>query len=266
MNTNSNTYTVIYATVLVVVVAAVLAFVSTSLKDRQQRNVNLETEKSILLSVNLAQKADEAENYAAYIENEYKKYITDSYVLNSKGEKISGDAFSITLKSQYDIMKQPNPDLSKLTLPVFVCTLDNGKKIEIFATYGPGLWGPIWGYISVENDYDTVYGATFGHKSETPGLGAEIASNWFSAQFRGKKLYDGNTFTSIQIMKGGAQPGNVHQVDAISGGTITSRSLQKNILGWFDYYLPYIEKQKAALAAAQSSAEEAQSEENKEDK
>lgn len=244
MNTNSNTYTVIYATILVVLVAAVLAYVSTSLKGRQQRNVDLETEKSILMSVNLAQDADNAKDKAAYIEKEYKKYITDSYLVNAKGEKVKGDAFSVTLKSQYDIMRMPEPDLDRLTLPVFVCTLDNGKKVQIFANYGPGLWGPIWGYISVEDDFSTIYGATFGHKGETPGLGAEIATTSFSDQFKGKSIFDGSTFSSILIMKGGAKKGSTNQVDAISGGTITSRSLQENIRKWFGYYLPYIEKQK----------------------
>lgn len=244
MNTNNNIYTVIYATVLVIVVAAVLSYVSTSLKSRQLRNIDIETELTILKSVNLATNADKAKDKAAYIESEYKKHITDSYVVNSQGEKIKGDAFSISLKSQYDIMRQPNPNLSELTLPIFVCTLDNGKRVEIFATYGPGLWGPIWGYISVEEDFNTIFGATFGNKSETPGLGAEIAEPWFGNQFRDKQLFDGNTFESIKVVKGGAAKDNPHQVDAISGGTITSRSLQKAIFGWFEYYLPYIEKQR----------------------
>lgn len=254
MNTNSNTYTVIYATVLVVFVAAILAFVSTTLKDKQQRNVDLETKQSILSTVSLTPKADEVKDKATYIESQYSKYITDSYIVNEAGDKVPGDAFNVSLKEQYDKMRLSSG--KGLELPVFVCTLDNGERVEIFPNYGAGLWGPIWGYISLNSDYNTVYGAYFSHKSETPGLGAEIASPWFQKQFKGKEIFEGSNFCSITVKKGGATPGNKHEVDAISGGTITSRSLDKTIRSWFDYYLPYIEKQKAAIAAAAAAAEE----------
>ena len=142
MNTNSNTYTIIYSTVMVVIVAAVLAYVSVSLSGKQQANVNTETRQSILSSVNLGQGADEASDKNAYVEQEFNKYITDSYLVDAQGNKVDGDAFSLALtaglKSQYDIMKQANPDVSKLTLPVFVCTLDDGSKVEIFPIYGAG--------------------------------------------------------------------------------------------------------------------------------
>ncbi len=246
MNTNSNTYTVIYATVLVVLVAAVLAYVSTSLKDTQQRNIDIETKQSILLSVNLAQGVDKADDKATYIEKEYDKYITDSYIVNAQGDKIEGDAFKVVLKEQFDIMRQANPDVSLLKLPVFVCTMDDGRRIDILSIYGAGLWGPIWGYVSVEQDYKTVYGATFAHKGETPGLGAEISTPHFSSQYKGKELFDGNTFTPIAVVKGGAQKGSLHEVDAISGGTITSHALQNTMTSWLEYYLPYFEKQKEA--------------------
>jgi Na+-transporting NADH:ubiquinone oxidoreductase subunit C len=244
MNTNSNTYTVIYATVLVVIVAAVLAFVSVSLKDRQQKNIDIETKQSILKSVNLLGDTDKEADLMKYVEERYDKYITDSYVVNSKGEKIEGDAFRISLKSQYDILKQEKPNYDKLTLPVYVCTLDNGDVINIFSVYGAGLWGPIWGYVSLKNDFNTLYGATFGHKGETPGLGAEIATDHFSNQFIDKTIFENGTFSSVAVVKGGAQKGNTHQVDAISGGTITSKSLENTIKMWLNQYLPYIQQQK----------------------
>lgn len=224
MNTNSNTYTIIYSTVMVVIVAAVLAYVSVSLSGKQQANVNTETRQSILSSVNLGQGADEASDKNAYVEQEFNKYITDSYLVDAQGNKVEGDAFSLALtaglKSQYDIMKQANPDVSKLTLPVFVCTLDDGSKVEIFPIYGAGLWGPIWGYVSLKNDYNTIYGATFLHKGETPGLGAEIATPMFSDQFIGKSIFDGSSLVSVTVVKGGAPEGSAHEIDAISGGTI----------------------------------------------
>ena len=142
-------------------------------------------------------------------------------------------------------MKQANPDVSKLTLPVFVCTLDDGSKVEIFPIYGAGLWGPIWGYVSLKDDYNTIYGATFLHKGETPGLGAEIATPNFSNQFIGKSIFDGGSLVSVTVVKGGAPEGSAHEIDAISGGTITSRALENAIRQWLEYYEPYLEKQKA---------------------
>lgn len=254
MNTNSNTYTIIYSTVLVILVAAVLSYVSISLKDKQQANVDTETKESILHSVNLAGKADEAKDKGSYIATEYNKYITESYLVNANGDKVKGDAFSLSLKSQYDIMKQGNPDVSLLTLPVFVCTTDKGERVEIFPMYGAGLWGPIWGYISLKDDYSTIYGATFLHKGETPGLGAEIATDHFRKQFEGKSIYEGDVFTSIAVVKGGAH-GDIHGVDAISGGTITSHSLERTMKQWFGYYRPYMEKQIAAQKAKAAEEE-----------
>ena len=113
MNTNSNTYTIIYSTIMVVIVAAVLAYVSVSLSGKQQANVNTETRQSILSSVNLGQGADEASDKNAYVEQEFNKYITDSYLVDAQGNKVEGDAFSLALtaglKSQYDSLSSSAP-------------------------------------------------------------------------------------------------------------------------------------------------------------
>lgn len=270
MDTNKNSYTIIYATILVVLVAAVLAFVSSSLKDKQQKNIDMEKQMSLLSSVGLAADANNVPDKMTYIAQEYAKYITKSFIVNYKGEIVDGDAFKVDLKSQYDVMRQiaiASDDKKEalkgeLKLPVFVCTLDNGKTVYIFSCYGAGLWGPIWGYIGTEDNFDTIYGAVFSHKSETPGLGAEIATPRFSEQFKGKQLFDNNTFTSVAIVKGGATPGNTHQVDAISGGTITSKALDETIKQWLGYYLPYIKKQQEERARTLAPATEPVTEEN----
>lgn len=264
MKTNSNIYTIIYSIILVIVVAGILAFVSSTLKPKQQENADLAKMKTILLAANLGEDLSNVSDKTAYIKNLYGQHVTDSYVLNAKGEKIEGDAFTIDLKSQYDIMKQitdakdenkAESYKNKLTLPVFVCTLDNGTVVNIFPCYGAGLWGAIWGYLSVESDFETIYGAIFDHKSETPGLGAEIASPWFYHQFRGKKLTKEGVFSSVRIVKGGGQANNPNGVDAVSGGTITSRSLQNTIESWLEDYQPFFNIQKELLmkvAAADS--------------
>lgn len=248
INTNSNLYTIIYATLLIVVVAAILAFTATSLKGRQQKNEDIETMSQILSAVNINITPGKGEDKSQYISDLYNKYITDSYLVDYKGEKVKGDAFRIDLKEQYDIIRllksENDPAIEKLRLPIFVCTMDDGERVEIFAVYGAGLWGAIWGYIALEDDFSTISGATFAHAGETPGLGAEIATPKFSSQFKGKQIYNNQIFTSIIIKKGGATPGSLNEVDAITGGTITSSSLDKSISTWLKMYLPYIEKVK----------------------
>ena len=261
MNTNKNSYTIIYAAVLVIVVAAVLAFVSQSLKDKQQLNIDGEKQLSILSSVGLAQESGSAPNKLAYIQGEFNKYITDSYVVDFNGNKVEGTAFTVDLKTQYDLMKKiasesdKDADLQKLQLPVFICTMPDGKVVKILSCYGAGLWGAIWGYLAISDDNNTLSGAIFDHKSETPGLGAEIATPRFSGQFVGKQIFENGKFTSVNIVKGGATPGNMHEVDAISGGTITSKSLDATIRMWLGHYTPYLMKSNVA-AAAEDVAEE----------
>lgn len=222
MNRNSNVYTVIYATVMVVVVAAVLAFTALSLRPIQNKNVMIQKQSEILSSINVASTLKDAEGL-------FNKYITDSYVVDSKGEKITGDAFTINIKEE---TSKPEDQRS---LPVFVATVDGAKKY-ILPMYGMGLWGPIWGYISVDANGDTVYGAVFAHQGETAGLGAEITKPKFSDQFKGKNLFYDGKFASIAVLKAGVKADLQESVDAISGGTITSAGVS-NML--FDCLKPY---------------------------
>lgn len=262
MNTNSNTYTVIYSVLLTLVVAAVLAFVSSSLRGRQNENIATEKKQSILKSAALGLEKPENESLNSYIDKLYKEYIVDEFVLNVKGEKLENE--NVDLKAQYDIMRQITSAKDqtkaealkeKLRLPVFVCSKD-GKTLNIFPCYGAGLWGPIWGYVAVEDDFNTIYGVAFDHKGETPGLGAEIANNKFTSQFPGKKLYDADgNFVSVAIVKGGGQQDNPNGVDAVSGGTITSSALQNTIANWFAQYSAYFEAARAAKVEVPAAVE-----------
>lgn len=218
MDTNKNTYTVIYATVMVVVVAVLLALASYLLKDRQQRNVALETKQQILKSVKLGLDAAEQDDKATYLESLYDKYIKDT-TITSREEQ----------------------------LQLYICTLDGGEKVYIVPVHGTGLWGPIWGYIALKNDFNTIYGTTYDHKGETPGLGAEINTLNFSKQFEGKQIFNNGNFESILVVKGGADPSSNNQVDAISGGTITSKALEDMLKKSIGHYLEYF---KAAASAA----------------
>lgn len=224
MNKQGNTYTILYSAIMVIVVAAILAFASVSLRPLQQENIRVDKMMQILSSVHIASTAQDAVSL-------YDKYITDSYVVDAAGNKSQADAFGI------DVASEVKQDPAKRRLPVFVCTLDNGDVKYILPLYGAGLWGPIWGYISVDADGRTLYGSYFAHQSETPGLGAEISTPAFQQQFAGKRLFVDGEFKPVAVMKKGQKPlDGADYVDAISGGTITSKGVQSMIQ---DCLLPY---------------------------
>ena len=134
-------------------------------------------------------------------------------------------------------------------LPLYICTFDNSEKVYIVPVHGAGLWGPIWGYVALQSDFNTIYGATFDHKGETPGLGADINTTWFGGQFTGKQIFKDGEFCSVEVVKGGADKSNPHQVDAISGGTITSKGLEKMLLDSFGDYLDFFKSRLVTASA-----------------
>lgn len=231
MDRNSNTYTFLYAAIMVIVVAAVLASVSLALKPAQKKNVEIEKKQNILASVNIESTAETAE--AIYAER-----VVDEYLVNAKGEKVDGNAFTTDLK------KERAKSIDEMVFPVFVCKTDEGTKY-VLPVYGSGLWGPIWGYISVSDDMNTIFGANFDHEGETPGLGAEISTTGFEEQFKGKELFDkAGKLVSITVAKAGQAAPEEHKVDAISGGTITSKGLEKMLLDDFTGYEAFLNKNK----------------------
>ncbi|MDR1680328.1 MAG: NADH:ubiquinone reductase (Na(+)-transporting) subunit C [Prevotellaceae bacterium] len=249
-NKNSNTYTVLYTAALVVVVATALALAATGLKSRQQANIEMEKKQAILASVHKTDSVGWQADRQAYIEMLYAKYIVEQYIIGEGGVRREGDAFAVDMKAQYDIIRQLNTGnldgaqqaalRATLALPVFVCLNDDSTRKYILPVYGLGLWGALWGYVALDDDLNTVYGATFDHKGETPGLGAEIATPAFAGQFIGKRIFEDGRFTSVLILKGGAAPDDPHGVDAISGGTITSRGVETMLKNCLTEYLPFL--------------------------
>jgi Na+-transporting NADH:ubiquinone oxidoreductase subunit C len=210
MNKNSNTYIITYATIMVVVVATVLAIAAMVLQPIQNANIELETKGAILSAAGVNVPTEE-------VEAAYKANITELSVTSADGG----------------------------TLPLYESKA-GGRHLYIIPVSGSGLWGPIWGYVAVEGDWDTIAGVVFDHKGETPGLGAEITTPKFTDQFVGKKLFNGGELVGISVLKGaGSSRGNDHAVDAISGGTITSRAVETMIRTTFGEYKSYIEKQRS---------------------
>ncbi|MBN2805899.1 MAG: NADH:ubiquinone reductase (Na(+)-transporting) subunit C [Prolixibacteraceae bacterium] len=232
MNRNGNTYTFIYASVMVIIVAAILSYAAISLKPYQLRNVEIEKKQNILASVNIVVPAIEAE--AIYAEK-----ITKAYLINAKGEVVEGEAFSVDLKVEH------SKPLEERKLPVYEANFGSEGIKYVIPLRGTGLWGPIWGYVALNADLNTIYGATFDHQGETPGLGAEITTEGFRVNFKGKTIFDEQgKFVSLIVAKTGEKAPAQHKVDGISGGTITSKGLQQMLFDDLSCYVEFFNQKK----------------------
>lgn len=230
MNKQSNVYTVIYASVLVLVVGIVLSVVYQALRPLQVENIDNDTKKQILMAARIT--ASEGQS----IGDLYAEHITDSFIVDSEGKRVDNgtEAFAVNVGNE---VKKP---ASERELPVFVCKTDAGEKY-IIPCYGAGLWGPIWGYVAFDSNGDTIYGAYFAHQGETPGLGAEIEKPAFSDQFEGKDVFSkAGDFRSVAVVKVGQEPAEGSYVHAISGGTITSQGVSKMLQNSLEPYSAFL--------------------------
>ena len=226
LNTNSNVYTIVYASVMVIIVAFLLAFVSSALKATQDANVANDKRGQILAALNLR----DVKN----VEEIYHQTIIADPIINVKGEVVKEkggfevDSKLITAKNDQD--KQ---------LPLYVAKVNN-DTIYVVPLYGRGLWGGIYGYLALKKDFRTVYGANYGHESETAGLGAEIKDNkaW-QDKFKGKNILDAQKQHIIfSVTKKVEQPNN--QVDAVTGATLTSNGVSEMFHNEKGGLAPYI--------------------------
>jgi Na+-transporting NADH:ubiquinone oxidoreductase subunit C len=223
LNTNSNVYTIVYAAVMVVIVAFLLAFVSSSLKSKQENNVQLDTKKQILSALNLRDVTD--------ADAEFQRLGMEDMLLQN-GELVKNEgAFNTIYKEE----------IANGRLHVFVCNVDGATKY-IIPVYGAGLWGPIWGYVALNEDKNTVYGVYFSHSGETPGLGAEITNyQKFQAPFEGKKVMNEGE-VALGVMKNGKVENPEFEVDGISGGTITSKGVDAMLKDCLKSYTEFLTK------------------------
>lgn len=211
MNTNSNVYTIVYAAVMVIIVAFLLAFVSSSLKDIQENNVKKDVKKQILSALNIA--ATDAD-----VDVTYDKVIKDNLVQGTTLSEYTGE-----FNTSY------NKEIKAGNFHVFVATLDNGETKYIMPVYGAGLWGPIWGYVAVNDDKTTVYGVSFNHEGETAGLGGEIVKPLFMDQFIGKKVLGADGKAALTVKKNGTAQGE-NECDGVAGATLTSNGVAAMLL------------------------------------
>lgn len=248
MQRSSNAYLLVFVVVLTVVCALLLAGISIALKEPTDKNLALENKRKILGAVmDINGMSDKV------IETTYDNRIV-AVVVDRLGDQLQIEASAVNVEQEY---KTGNP--SKLPIYKFVSNVDTSKfESYILPVYGNGLWDNIWGYVSLGEDFNTIKGAVFDHKAETPGLGARIADLEVQGRFLGKKLFkEDGAFKGVKMQKGEkgseAYASEDHQVDGMSGATMTANGLNDMLIAYFQYYQPYFVKSKAALKGDASS-------------
>ncbi len=233
MSRDSNLYTFLFVGIMIVGIASILAYTSQTLKPMQDENVKNEKMQNILSTVGINVSREEAEK-------SYKKYIVEELAL-----KIDGSINeNINPFSDLNLAKELKKDYEDQHFPLYVAEI-NSEKYYIIELRGTGLWDAIWGYISLKSDFNTVNGVSFDHKGETAGLGAEITKDWFKESFKDEKIFNSEgELVGITVLKGNNDPNNIdkddHEVDAISGSTITGDGVTDMIYERVSNYLPYL--------------------------
>ena len=223
LNTSSNVYTIVYAAIMVVLVAFLLVFVSSTLKDRQTANVINDTKQQILYSLNFDKLADVA--------SEYDKVIKCDALMSADG---SLSVFEGDFQTSY------STEFKNGNYHVFTAEID-GQTKYVIPMNGQGLWGAIWGYVALNEDRNTICGVYFSHASETPGLGAEIKENKaFQQSFQGKKVADGGQIALNLVKFNTADKSSSFEVDGVSGATMTSNGVNKMMNDVLSAYLPFL--------------------------
>ena len=230
---HSNKYTFLYAIGFTSIVAAVLAVAATALYPRQKINIDQAKRKAILQSV-----MDVNEET---LEQDYNEFITE-VVVNVNGEEVEGAmAFDV------DIVKESKKEPADRLLPMFIYD-DGSRKNYIVPMTGNGLWNAISAFLALEEDVTTIYGVVFDHVAETPGLGAEITTDRFQDQYKGKKIANtSGDFATVTVLKGVGNDvsGNVHEVDGISGATMTTNGVTDMFTDELQNYASYFNKIKS---------------------
>jgi Na+-transporting NADH:ubiquinone oxidoreductase subunit C len=223
-----------YTLIMAFITAVVLAFVVNGLGPRHAANEAVFKKREILSSIK-----DQLDQDLNKMKDPEVLAMFDSkvqqVVLDSEGNEVEG------LKAEdIDVAKEDKKPKSERKYPLFIFNGEKGK-VYLMTVRGNGLWDKIWGYVALADDFNTIVGTSFGHAAETPGLGAEIKDNPnFSKQFQGKKIFEGDTYVSVSVVKGGVKHPD-HEVDGISGATITSVGVDDMLYKGITAYLPYFE-------------------------
>lgn len=233
IDTGSTAYIITYACVVVVIVAFLLAFVSKALEARSQANVEIDKKSQILAALNIRniEKTD--------IEKKYGEVVMADQIINSDGVVLQAG----TSKDK-DGFKVEDKNISATNLPLYICEI-NGETKYVIPMTGKGLWDGIWGYVALNADKNTIYGAYFSHKGETAGLGARITEyEGFQMQFEKKKVLNADgTAVAITVMKSGQKDESVspdNRCDAVTGATLTSNGVRDMLKDCLSRYITFL--------------------------
>ena len=232
MNKNSKTYKIMYTAEMEMLIRPETPIINMEIKPTPNENIANDTRKQILSALHIAAPDD------AQVKDTYEKYIIQDLLVDTKGNVIDSAA-----NVAFDVDMKKNVKLAERQLPVMKCKLDDGSVKYVLPVYGAGLWGPIWGYIAVNDDGNTIYGANFSHEGETPGLGARITEKPFQDEFKDKHLFVGGEFKSVAVLKKGQKATNgAEQIDALTGATITSRGVSDMMADCLAPYEGFLKK------------------------
>ena len=231
-NTNSNVYIITYSVVMVVLVAVLLSLAALGLKERQEANILNEKQTQIVKAL----------GFDAATTN-YDDVVAEAALLDAEGKVVENDKAKV-----FEALQDVKDTRAAGKFPIFKAK-DGSVVVPL---YGAGLWGPIWGYVALDKDMNTVKGIVLDHAGETPGLGAEIANVKHQDMYKNKTVFEGEELVGITLKKGGADKNNPHEVDAITGGTKTSDGVTAMIKECLASYKPYFAAAKAAEATVEA--------------
>jgi len=240
-NTESNTYTVLFATAMVVIVGSLLAFVAQSLKGKIAENKRIEKQQNILYAMGVNENEEGSVNFISKekVGEVFNKYIVKQYVIEDTTATENNKAYLIDIKKEAEKAKKAS---YKRKLPLFVGEKDN-KYFYIVPVRGKGLWDAIWGYIALDKNL-VIQGVYFDHKGETPGLGAGIKERFFMDEFTKEHIIKNGVFEGVTVLKGNADPKSLDktdcEVDAMSGATLTGNGVTAMLKKDLKMYMPYL--------------------------
>lgn len=241
INTERNSYTLLFAIGLVIVVGTLLAAIDASLKDKIRINKTLEKQQNILYAIGINENEGNNANFIAAerAEDEFSKYITEQIYIQDGEVFVDDQAYLIDVKKEKALAKDPS---YKRKLPLFIANKD-GENLFVAPIRGKGLWDAIWAYVAIDKEM-IIRGIYFDHKAETPGLGANIKQRFFMDDFIGEALLDKNgNFKGVTVSKTNLDPKNEdkydHEVDAIAGSTITGDGVTAMIKNDLSLYQSY---------------------------
>ncbi|WP_445956313.1 Na(+)-translocating NADH-quinone reductase subunit C [Yeosuana sp.] len=239
--TEKNSYTILFAIGMVIVVGTLLAYAAQSLKPKIDENKRIEKQQNILYAIGINENDDSNAIFVSKdkVASEFSKYIKKQLVIQGDEVTVDDQAYLIDIKKEQAAAKNAN---YKRRFPLFIGEKE-GKILYVVPIRGKGLWDAIWGFVAVDDNM-VVQGVYFDHAGETPGLGANIKQRFFMDDFTGENLLDATgEFEGITVLKGNADPKNINKtdnkVDAMAGATITSTGVTAMIKSEMAPYASY---------------------------